>query len=313
MASIPNLRRTSKLCLRSFPLVGIAALCISLTGPPAGASENGAAHYPTGTNTIEAALMPPPGDSLWLNYITYYTADRFNNSNGDSAVPGYRVSAEAEAARLLHTWTAIDGVAWTSGIIFIASDADLHVPNRSGSGGGLGDLVIQPVLLTAAFGNLHVLGGFDVSLPTGNYSKDKLVNPGLNYTTVAPQFALTWLPTKELEFSLFSTAGFNSTNQETHYTSGDYFDIDYAIGYRPVPSLPVLQVSVVGYYFDQFDDDQLNGRQFLDGHRSRVFAVGPQIRYRLAKGGIAFKWQHETSAENRPQGDRLQLQFAVPF
>lgn len=299
--------------LRSFLLFGITTLLIAMSGSPTVASENDAAHYPTGTNTIEPAMMPPPGASLWLNYITYYTADRSNDSNGDPAVPGYHVSAEAEAARLLHTWTSIDGVAWTSGIIFIANDADLRLPHRDGSGGGLGDLVIQPVLLTAAFGNLHVLGGFDVSLPTGNYSNSKLVNPGLNYTTVAPQFALTWLPTKEFEFSLFSIAGFNSKNTETHYASGDYFDIDYSLGYRPVPSLFRLQLSVAGYWFEQFTDDTLNGSQFLNGNRSKVFAIGPQVRYQFAKGGVALKWLHETSAENRPQGDRFQMQFAVPF
>lgn len=204
-------------------------------------------------------------------------------------------------------------MAWTSGIILIANDTDLHVPHRYGSGGGLGDLVIQPVLLTAAFGNLHVLGGFDLSLPTGNYNRDKLVNPGLNYTTVAPQIALTWLPAKEFEFSLFSTAAFNSKNPETHYTSGDYVDIDYSVGYRPVASLLRLQFSVVGYWFEQFTDDTLNGSQYLDGHRSKVFAVGPQVRYQFVKGGIALKWLHETSAEVRPERDRLQLQFSVPF
>lgn len=296
-----------------FSLLGLAALIGSFAAMPAEASENGADHYPTGTNTVEPALMPPPGGSLWLNYLTFYTADRFNNSNGASSVPGYLVNSAAEAARLLHTWTSLDGVAWTSGLIVIASDANVDVPHRSGSGGGLGDLVIQPVLLTGMFGNLHVLGGFDVSLPTGNYSKSKLVNPGLNYATLAPQLALTWLPTRDFEFSLFATAGFNSKNHATQYKSGDYLDIDYAIGYRPVSSLPRLQFSVVGYWFDQFTDDQMNGEQFLDGHRGRAFAVGPQIRYQFARGGIAFKWLHETSAENRPEGNRFQLQFAVPF
>ncbi|MGO9948487.1 MAG: transporter [Steroidobacteraceae bacterium] len=62
-----------------------------------------------------------------------------------------------------------------------------------------------------------------------------------------------------------------------------------------------------------FTDDTLNGSQYLDGHRSKVFAAGPQVRYQFAKGGTALKWLHETSAENRPQGDRFQLQFAVPF
>jgi hypothetical protein len=309
----PAPRISTRLALRrGFPLLGLAAIAL-LAERPAGASENGAAHYPTGTNTVEPALMPPPGGSLWLNYLTFYTADRFNNSNGAAAVPGYLVNSEAEAARLLHTWASLDGVSWTSGLILIASHASIDVPHQSGSGGGLGDLVIQPLLLTGTFGNLHVLGGFDVSLPTGNYSKDKLVNPGLNYTTVAPQFALTWLPTRELEVSLFSTAGFNSKNHETQYKSGDYLDIDYAIGYRAFASLHALQLSMVGYWFDQFTDDQLNGQQFLDGHRGKAFAVGPQIRYQFAKGGVAFKWLHETSAENRPEGNRFQLQFAVPF
>jgi hypothetical protein len=307
-------RRTARrLGLRSFQFCGTTLVVLAFAGPPVGASENGAEHYPVGTNTVLPALMPAVGDSLWLNYITYYTADRFNNSSGDSVIPGYSVSAVAEAARFLRTWTAIDALAWTSGIIFIANSANIHVPNRSGSGSGFGDLVIQPVLLTAAFGNLYLLGGFDVSLPTGNYSKYNLVNPGLHYTTVAPQFALTWLPGKEFEISLFSIAGFNSTNQATHYTSGNYFDVDYSIGYRAVPSLPALQFNLGGYYFDQFTDDKINGSQYLDGHRSRAFAVGPQVHYQFKRGGIALKWQHETFVENRPEGDRFQLQFSFPF
>jgi hypothetical protein len=294
-------------------LWGITVLLLLSTGFPAIADENGAAHYPTGTNTVEPAMMPPVDESLWLNYLTFYTADRFNNGNGASAVPGYLVNAVAEAARLLHTWTSIDGVGWTSGVVIIANDADLRVPHRSGSGGGLGDLVIQPVLLTAAFGDLHVLGGVDVTLPTGNYSKTKLVNPGLNYTTVAPQVSLTWLPMREFELSVFAVAGFNSKNEQTQYASGNYVDVDYAFGYRPIPTLHAFEFSIVGYWFEQLTDDEINDNPYLGGHRSKVFAVGPQVRYQFAKGGVALKWLHETSAENRPQGERFQLQFAVPF
>ena len=302
-------------CSRMHPLLGfgIMALAILLAGSPAEAGEGALFHYPTGTNTIVPALMPQPGASIWLNYITYYTADRFNNSKGDSAVPGYELDAVAEAARVLHTWTAIGRVSWTTGIVLIASDAALQVPHRSESGGGFGDLVVQPLILTAAFGDLHLLGGFDVSLPTGRFSKDQIVNAGLNYFTFAPQFAVTWLPTKELEASLFSTVGLNSKNPATNYTTGTYYDIDYAVGYRPIRSLPVFQMSVVGYLFVQFTDDRVNGSRFLDGHRGQAFAVGPQVRYQVGRGGITLKWQHEASAKYRPIGDRFQAQFAIPF
>ena len=72
-------------------------------------------------------------------------------------------------------------------------------------------------------------------------------------------------------------------------------------------------MSVVGYLFDQFNDDKVNGSRFLDGHRGQVFAVGPQVRYQIGRGGVTLKWQHETSAKNRPIGDRFQAQFAIPF
>lgn len=293
--------------------VGAAALLIVLAGSPAGATEFSLTHYPPGTNTIVPAMVPPPGSSVLLNYITFYSADRFNNSQGDSAVPNYKVTAVVESARLLRTWTSTNRVSWTSGLVLIAMDVDQRVPNRRETGGGFGDLVIQPLLLTAAFGDLHVLAGFDVSLPTGRFSKGQLVNPGLNYYTVAPQFALTWLPTKKVELSLYSNVGFNSENRDTEFKSGNYVDVDYAAGYRPIPSLPALQVSVVGYLFEQFTDDRVNGSRFRDGNRGRAFAVGPQVRYQLRRGGITLKWQREMAVENRPVGNRFQLQFAIPF
>lgn len=294
--------------------LAIAPLVMLLGSAQAGATEFNLSHYPPGTNTIVPALMPPKGSSVLLNYITYYTADRLNNAEGNSALPVYEVTAVVEAARLLHTWKTEGRVAWTSGMVITVIDAEQRIPNRSETGGGFGDLVLQPLLLTTAFGELNVLAGIDVSLPTGRFSTDRLVNPGLNYVTVSPQFALTWLPTKQVELSLYSNVGFNAENTTTNYQSGHYFDVDYAAGYRPVRSLPALQVSVVGYLFEQFTDDTVNGRRFRDGNRGRVFAIGPQIRYQIGRrGGIVLKWQNEMDVENRPVGNRFQLQFAVPF
>src|SRR5262249_6922858 len=231
---------------------GAVVLLLFLAGSPARALERDTAHYPSGTSTVVPALMPPPGESLYLNYIAYYTTDRVNDGKGHAVVlPGFRFSAVAEAARVLHTWTASDGVSWTSGLAIVAIYKYLRVPNGTGSGAGFGDLLIQPLLLSAAFGDLHVLGGFDVVLPTGAFNKNDLVNPGLGFVTYSPQAGVTWLPTKEFELSLFSVLGFNTKNPSTHYTSGSYVAIDYSIGYRPIPSLPALQTSVVGSLFRQ--------------------------------------------------------------
>jgi hypothetical protein len=293
--------------------LGTTTLIVLVTYSPSGALERDTAHYPSGSSTVEPALMPAPGESIYLNYLSFYTTDRVNNNKGDSAVPGFRFNAVGEGARVLHTWTAVDGVSWTSGIVLVSIYKYLRGPNGTGSTGGFGDLVIQPLLLSTAFGDLHVFAGFDLTLPTGSFSKHELVNPGLNYVTYAPQAAVTWLPTKELELSLFSVLGVNSKNPSTQYTSGSYVAIDYSLGYRPIPSVSALQTSVVGYVFRQFTDDTLSGHRVLDGHRARVFAVGPQVRYDFTRGSVILKWQHEVAGKNRPVGDHIQLQFGIPF
>ena len=293
--------------------LGLASLVSRLVASPAVALERDTPHYPAGTSTVMPALLPPPGETRLLNYVSYYTTDRANDSKGNSSIPGFRFTAVAEAPRLLHTWTAINDVSWASGIVLVAVYKYIHLPGASANGAGFGDLVIQPLLLSTAFGDLHVFTGFDVSLPTGAFNKKDLVNPGLNYATYAPQAAVTWLPTKDLELSLFSVLGFNTRNPSTRYTSGNYLAIDYAVGYRPIRSLPALQTSVVGYTLRQFTDDTVGGHRFMEGHRAQTFAIGPQVRYDFRYGSVILKWQHEIATRNWPLGNHVQLQLGSSF
>src|SRR3546814_20670539 len=79
-----------------------AALMAGSTGlGTAHATENGGGVYPNGAESIGVAQLPPPGTYL-LGYSNYYTADRLNDANGDSAVPDFSVDASATIARLGH-------------------------------------------------------------------------------------------------------------------------------------------------------------------------------------------------------------------
>src|SRR3546814_13167022 len=62
---------------------------------------NGGGAYPNGAESIGVAQLPPPGTYL-LGYSNYYTADRLNDANGDSAVPDFSVDAFANIARIVH-------------------------------------------------------------------------------------------------------------------------------------------------------------------------------------------------------------------
>jgi hypothetical protein len=45
------------------------------------------------------------------------------------------------------------------------------------------------------------------------------------------------------------------------------------------------------------------------GRRAHVFAYGPQQTYRGDGWGVSAKLQHETSARNKAEGDKLWLQL----
>jgi hypothetical protein len=74
----------------------------------------------------------------------------------------------------------------------------------------------------------------------------------------------------------------------------------------------MLAVGFNGYFIDQFSSDEVGGIDI--GFEGEAFAVGPEIIYQIGKsGGLAIKWQHELDIRNRPEGEKLWLEFQVPL
>jgi hypothetical protein len=291
-----------------------AALVFSVYAAAASATEGSNQHWAIGANTGQPAIMPGPGDTAWLEYNQYYTANAFLNAQGKSAIAGYNISVFAEAARIIHTWDINwDGWHLSSQIIATAVHTDLWRGGSSHfSGIGFGDFEVTPFYVSKNFGAFNILGGLDSWYPTGTYSKSNVVNEGLNYMTFAPEFAITFHPNERLMASLDCLTMFNTENPATHYLSGSSENIDYQIGYRPFDDFKSLQIGASGYYFAQFTNDISDGAVVAGGgDRGRAFAVGPQVRYDLKGGALIFKWQKELAVLNRPEGNRFWFQFAL--
>ena len=66
-----------------------------------------------------------------------------------------------------------------------------------------------------------------------------------------------------------------------------------------------FQLGLVGYYFQQVTDD-FGAPPSLDGFRSRVAGIGPQVGFLFPLGGmqgyINVKGYKEIAAQNRPEG-----------
>ncbi|WP_028218626.1 SphA family protein [Paraburkholderia oxyphila] len=291
----------------------LAALFLVLART-ASSTENGLTTYPLGVNTVLDGILPPPGATQFYNYTEYYFANKFSGPGGKSAIPDFHSEALVDAARVVHTWGGTLGpFTWSSGVVVPVVHLHLDVPGASGTRTAPGDIIAQPFMI--GYSNpSHTFFAFltnDISLPSGAYSVNRLANTGVNYYAYQPNLSMTWFPGPQWELSATAQVEFHSPNHATNYHSGDVASLDYLIGYSVTPK---VQIGLQGYFLKQFTDDTVNGQTAPgDGFRGQTIGVGPQLRYDLGPGAaIAFKYQHEFAVRNRPQGDRLWVQFAFP-
>ncbi|MFM0281286.1 transporter [Paraburkholderia sediminicola] len=291
----------------TFVLLGVTTV--------ASATENGQQSYPIGVETVLNAIVPEPGGTQFYNYMSFYLSDRLIGENGTSLVPTFKANVLVDAPRVMHTWGSTLGpITLSSGFVIPIIHAETSLPTGSGDRWGFGDLVVHG--LTAGYatsgGRLFSAFAFDFALPTGSFSKTSIANTGLNSYAFIPNFKVTAFPFRDWEFS--STVGYeiNSPNHADGYHSGNLIFLEWVAGYSV---LPRLQLAVQGYALQQITNDTQNGVA-VDGNgfRGRTIAIGPQVRFNFsADSGVVFKWQHEFSVRNRPEGDELWVEFSFPL
>jgi hypothetical protein len=260
-----------------------------------------------------AGALPPPGN-YFINYLGYYQGD-YRDNDGHK-VPGLNVSATFDALRFIHvTNQKIFGGDWAVHAIVPLVSQRMHTPFPgigNGSVFGLGDIVIDPLIIGWHFPpDWHLTVGIDIYLPTGKYSKSNPTDSiGANYYSFEPIFAFTYLNQGGFEASAKLMYNLKTKNLDTDYQSGNEFHMDYLIGQHFGP----WAVGLAGYYLRQTTDDQVNGQKVgPDGRRGQVFAYGPAIKYDYKGMSFVGSWNHESSVDNRFQGNKFFFKWVTAF
>ena len=295
--------------VQSILLLAVPAL---LAGTPVLAKE-GPDQYPNGSENFMAGALPPPGN-YFINYLGYYQGD-YRDNDGHK-VPGLNVSATFDALRFIHvTNQKIFGGDWAVHAIVPLVSQRMHTPFPgigNGSVFGLGDIVIDPLIIGWHVPpDWHLTVGVDIYLPTGKYSKSNPTDSvGANYYSFEPIFAFTYLNQGGFEASAKLMYNLKTKNLDTDYQSGNEFHMDYLIGQHFGP----WAVGLAGYYLRQTTDDQVNGQKVgPDGRRGQVFAYGPAIKYDYKGMSFVGSWNHESSVDNRFQGNKFFFKWVTAF
>ena len=158
--------------------------------------------------------------------------------------------------------------------------------------------------------NYMVYGTGDI--PVGAYSPSSLANIGIGHGAADGGFGYTYFdPTKGHEFSVVSGLTYNFRNAATDYQNG----IDWHTDFGASQFLSkTFFVGAVGYFYNQLTDDK-GAAAFLNGFKSRVAGVGPQVGFILPLGNmqgfLGLKSYFEFDARNRPDGWNAWVTFAM--
>ncbi len=293
----------------SLVVVLFSALLFVLSATQVQATEMGGGAYPNGAEDFMSGAVPPPG-FYFIDYLTHYRADTFRDGSGDSAIPGFDLKATANVFRFIYvTKQQVFGGFWGMHAFLPVVNLDVTVPGMSQSKSGIGDIIIDPFILSWHSKNWHAVTGLDIYLPTGPYDKHDVANIGRNYWTFEPVAAFTYMSDSGFDVSAKFMYDFNTKNDDTGYTSGQEFHVDYSIGKK----FDNLSVGIGGYYYKQTTDDEQHGVKVGDGNKGQAFGIGPQIKYDHKNMSFLLKYQAETSVKNRPDGDKFWLKFVYAF
>lgn len=163
-------------------------------------------------------------------------------------------------------------------------------------------------------------------MPAGEYEHDKLFNVGCNIFTFHTYFANTIFLTPKWTLSSRWQYYLHTENDEfgpgkDDLKPGQLFNLNFSTAYEIIPG---VRLGLLGHYWYQVTDDELNGRDFkgdlangIPGGKERLFAWGPGLFLsKPIKEKNLFFEAHasfDSYAKNRPQGTTILVRAGLMF
>jgi hypothetical protein len=266
-----------------------------------------AGHYPAGAEGIKGASLPPPG-VYFRDYNFFYMADRFKDGP-----PDFNIVAYLNAPRVIWmTDWKILGANYGMDVLVPFGYLDwkmMGTPRNSYF--GLGDIQIEPLLLSWHFKQFDLAGGYAVWAPSGDYSPSRPDLLAKGFWSHMLTLGGTWYPDEEKTWalSLLNRYEFCHEQEQTHTDPGQVYTIEWGLS----KSLSkTVDVGVIGYYQQQVTEDSgPTATTKLD----RKVGIGPEISVVWPKLGLitSLRYAYECAAVERPEGNLVTLTLTRRF
>ncbi|MFO7761467.1 MAG: transporter [Desulfobia sp.] len=278
---------------------------------------------------------PPAGPGFYFTqYLQYWKSDNFTNAKGKALLPD---SADED----LSAWIGLTqfiyqsdkefllGGKWGLDVIVPVVELDMTYGTDNPAfpqdhGSGMGDLLVGPFLqwdpIMGENGPIfmHRLE-LQMIFPTGAYSDNKELNTGSNFFSFNPYWAATLFLSPRLTASTRIHYLWNEKNNDPNRNfpgaddtqAGQAIHANFTMAYEIIPKQ--LRAGINGYYLKQITDTEMDGEDVSDS-KEQVLGLGPGMVYHLSRDNhLFFNAYFESSAENRPEGERFNLRWVHHF
>ena len=304
-------------------LLAVAVLAALATPAFAG----GARHYPNGAEAFWMGAAPPPG-FYFMNYNLFYNSHEYMDAGGNEVragpLDGFKINYYANVSRFI--WISdckLFGANYGMHTFIPFVDVDIHTNGRKDHATGLGDIIIDPFILSWHWPNFHLTTGLDIHVPTGEYERGHMANQGWNHWTFEPIIAVTWKPLDDLPLNLsvkfmydFNTKNSRGTNPMTGLQAdvvcGQELHFDYSLDYQLADW---LKLGIGGYFYHQITRDKVDGDRVQGemGSRSQTFAIGPCFEIKQGRLFVRGQYQQELHSQSMQKGQAFWLTVTWVF
>lgn len=265
-----------------------------------------AAHYPAGAEGIKGGSLPPPG-VYFRDYNFFYTANRFKDGPPDFSIFAY---INAPRVIWMTDWKIL-GADYGMDLIVPFGDLDWKVMGTRDSYFGLGDIQIEPLLLSRHFKQFDLSGGYAVWAPTGDYSPSRpdLISKG--FWSHMLTLGGTWYPDEEKTWALSLLNRYEICHQQeqTDTDPGQVYTLEWGFSKNINKT---VDVGVIGYYQQQVTEDS---GPLATSKLDRKVGLGPEINVVWPKLALftSLRYAYEFAARERPEGHLVTLTLTKRF
>ncbi len=274
------------------------------------AQETG--HYVPGIMGIKAATLPPPGGYYAMQNV-FYTANTYNNAEGDAANINFDVNVFVTAQRFVYVWEDVFlGANYAVNVIapLINTDISIGAFGVSDKMFGLGDIIIDPMVLGWYKKKYDLSFGIGAVMPTGSFDLTKPASPGKNMWTALFTFGGTYYfdEHKSWSASILSRFEIHSKKKDYDVTPGNDFTFEWGFG-KTIPSKAIWSFGASGYAHWQVTEDKGDDIMYDPSVKDQVFAVGPEVDCYIPsiKLNLELRGLFEFGAIDRSQGTTVCL------